>query len=81
MSTNWMTCPMCGCLFDPDEHVACQSCPLHKNCHLVCCPNCGYNSIDPGRSSLAQAAIRWLHLGSINKMNAGDQVGQRSTKE
>jgi hypothetical protein len=81
MSTTWITCPMCGYVYDPDEHIACRSCPLHKNCHLVCCPNCGYESIDPGRSVLAQAVDRWLRLGFMGKSKAREEMHPRSDEE
>jgi Fe2+ transport system protein FeoA len=50
------TCPLCGHSFDPAAHLACQTCPLHAGCHLVCCPACGHTTVDPGRSRL----VRWL---------------------
>jgi Fe2+ transport system protein FeoA len=50
------TCPLCGHSFDPAAHLACQTCPLHAGCHLVCCPACGHTTVDPGQSRL----VRWL---------------------
>jgi len=47
-----MTCEMCGYRFDPAQNVACGSCPMHRGCALVCCPACGYSSVDPRRSRL-----------------------------
>lgn len=36
-------CPLCG---SPWSQKSCQaSCPLGKNCRLVCCPNCGYRTV------------------------------------
>ena len=49
---NALTCPMCGQRFDPDANSACTACPLHAGCSLVCCPHCGYETIDTRRSRL-----------------------------
>lgn len=60
MNKTLITCPMCGNRFDPSGHNACPSCPLQKGCQLVCCPSCGYETVDPSQSSLARLALRLL---------------------
>ncbi len=55
-----VTCPMCGYRYDPKEHTGCASCPLNRGCQLVCCPNCGFETVDPERSVLARFARRHL---------------------
>jgi Fe2+ transport system protein FeoA len=50
------TCPLCGHSFDPAAHLACQTCPLHAGCHLVCCPACGHTTVDQGQSRI----VRWI---------------------
>ena len=46
-----MRCAMCGYEFDA-EGLACHaSCPLSPNCAVVCCPRCGYSTVNPGRST------------------------------
>ncbi|HEX2981716.1 MAG TPA: hypothetical protein VHO48_15755 [Anaerolineaceae bacterium] len=57
MKPETMTCTMCGATFDPAENAACSTCPLHRGCQVVCCPNCGYTNINPDESRLVQ----WLH--------------------
>ena len=48
-----MRCPLCGYEFDPArEQAECQGCPLAKGCNLVCCPHCGYHTIDESKSGL-----------------------------
>jgi len=37
-----MKCPLCGCEFSESATTQCRRCPLHGDCQLVCCPNCGY---------------------------------------
>ncbi len=56
MSPRDFRCSMCGLRFDPDQHLACQQCPLHSGCDLVCCPSCGYQTIDPGHSKMVRLA-------------------------
>jgi Fe2+ transport system protein FeoA len=50
---------LCGCRFKPEQHAACPACPLAKGCSLVCCPACGYSTIDPSRSSLVRLGRRF----------------------
>jgi Fe2+ transport system protein FeoA len=49
---------MCGRSFDPVAHAACESCPLHDGCSVVCCPACGYRTVDPGRSGIVRLGTR-----------------------
>jgi hypothetical protein len=49
---------MCGQRFNPDEHGACGSCPLSPGCQLVCCPTCGFETVNPQRSTLARNALK-----------------------
>jgi Fe2+ transport system protein FeoA len=51
-----LTCPLCGHNFDPSAHLACQTCPLHTGCRLVCCPACGHTTVDQGQSQI----VRWI---------------------
>jgi Fe2+ transport system protein FeoA len=51
---------MCGCDFDPAANGACELCPLHGHCALVCCPACGYATVDPTRSLLVRLGSRLL---------------------
>jgi Fe2+ transport system protein FeoA len=53
---------MCGHQFDASNHLACSSCPLNKGCNMVCCPKCGYNSIDTHQSKLARLAAGLFSL-------------------
>lgn len=36
-----VNCPLCGKEFEKTPAV-CANCPLHSQCDLVRCPNCGY---------------------------------------
>ena len=56
MIATQFTCPLCGHGFDPAAHLACQTCPLHSGCHLICCPSCGHTTVDQGQSRI----VRWI---------------------
>ncbi len=45
-----MKCPLCGYQFHEDEgEAACKGCLLAGACHMVKCPNCGYDvPVEPG---------------------------------
>ncbi len=46
-----MKCALCGYEFNSAESFSrCQACPLTRHCHLVCCPNCGYQVPDRAHS-------------------------------
>lgn len=66
-----MQCSFCGFTFSVLEHVeSCPSCPLSKNCRMVCCPRCGYKIPPP--SSLERAGrvvLRFLEKATTNKEN------------
>lgn len=58
--TAVFTCPLCGHGFDPAAHLACQTCPLHSGCRLVCCPHCGHTTVDQAQSRLARWVASWF---------------------
>ncbi len=69
MIATQCTCPLCGHSFDPAAHLACQTCPLHAGCHLVCCPACGHTTVDPG--AIAPGALDHRASGSLDRTAAG----------
>lgn len=69
-------CPFCGHRFTIAEITACQSCPLQKNCNLVCCPACGYQIVDFSRSTLASlAGVFLFRRRSRHRRRRGRQGG------
>jgi Fe2+ transport system protein FeoA len=58
--TTFMSCSLCGHSFNPAEEPGCATCPLHSGCNLVCCPACGYKTVDANRSWLAKVASSFL---------------------
>lgn len=56
MSEKQLSCPLCGHRFNPQEHGSCEACVLQKDCIMVCCPACGYSTVDADRSK----AVKWV---------------------
>lgn len=54
-----MRCQLCGFEFDPNQLTCHAACPLHSRCHLICCPNCGYQVVDGSHSRAAGWLRRW----------------------
>jgi Fe2+ transport system protein FeoA len=46
-------CPLCSFEFLPVGDACHTGCPLAGHCHMICCPNCGYQMVDATRSRLA----------------------------
>lgn len=51
-----MQCQLCAYEFDATSLACHTHCPLGSRCHLICCPNCGYQVVDESQSKL----VRWL---------------------
>ena len=53
-------CPLCGAEYD---RRACrhQACPMADHCQLLCCPYCGYKTVDTETSAAARWLQRLLH--------------------
>jgi len=53
-------CPLCGYKFEATGLRCTAGCPLAQlqGCHLICCPNCGYQMVDERQSNLAQLLRR-----------------------
>ena len=47
------TCPLCGYEFDIEGMSCHTSCPMSKGCHILCCPNCGYQIPDQSQMPFA----------------------------
>lgn len=43
------TCALCGYQFNTTGMACHTSCPMSSGCHLICCPNCGYQMPDEQR--------------------------------
>jgi Fe2+ transport system protein FeoA len=72
MSFLDIQCPMCGQSFDPDQHIGCEACPLNSGCTLVCCPACGYQTVNPHNSKLARLFQSLFSLRSSSRNLSSD---------
>jgi rubredoxin len=58
-----MKCPFCGYEFrEEDGKGACKGCPLAGACHMVKCPNCGYDV--PMEPKVVKAFKAWRRRGN-----------------
>jgi Fe2+ transport system protein FeoA len=57
-ATRPTTCRLCGHAFDAAALACHAGCPLGSRCSLICCPNCGYQTVDESRSVLARLLRR-----------------------
>lgn len=48
---------MCGYEYDASMLTCHAACPLGAHCMVVCCPRCGYSTVDPARSNFTQRVI------------------------
>jgi Fe2+ transport system protein FeoA len=53
-----MRCQLCGFEFDERQLTCHASCAFNKYCTIICCPNCGHQTVDESKSVLAQAFRR-----------------------
>ncbi len=66
-----MRCAMCGYEFDEKSLVCHNACPLGSHCSVVCCPQCGYSTVDPQRSSVVRWVDRLFHRAAPTPSAAG----------
>lgn len=50
---------------------------MHSGCNLVCCPNCGYQTVNPDRSKLVRLA-RYISKRRSPAKNTLDREGQKT---
>jgi Fe2+ transport system protein FeoA len=67
MSILDIQCPMCGQSYNPDQHIGCENCPLHSGCALVCCPTCGYQTVNLRKSKAARLVQSLFTLGASSR--------------
>jgi hypothetical protein len=41
-----MNCPVCSTVLHAQE-TSCGSCPMNSGCDMLCCDNCGYETVAP----------------------------------
>jgi Fe2+ transport system protein FeoA len=75
MSYLDIQCPMCGQQYASQDHLGCKSCPINKDCSLVCCPACGYQTINARRSKFARIVQSLLPNGPERDHAGPNQEG------
>lgn len=55
-----MRCTMCGYEFETTDLECHTGCPLAAACSVICCPRCGYSTVDPSRSGVSNWFQRLL---------------------
>lgn len=53
-----MRCALCGYAFDSMALACHSSCPLSAGCNIVCCPNCGYQTVDERHSGTVNLLLK-----------------------
>ena len=53
-----MRCQLCGYDYDPAGLDCHSKCPMADGCHIICCPNCGYQVVDSEKSSAVNVLRR-----------------------
>lgn len=74
-----MRCPLCASEFD-ETQLSCRAvCPMAslQGCHLLCCPNCGYQMVDERKSGLGRLLRRAWNVIQLDPA-VGDDAGARS---
>ena len=61
-------CPLCS---HELNRSACDVCPLGSNCPMVCCPACGYATIDTDKTAIGKLAL------SFNPDQAKTQIREK----
>jgi Fe2+ transport system protein FeoA len=69
-----MRCQLCGFEFDETQMTCHASCAFNKYCQIICCPNCGHQTVDESKSRLVQAFRR------IFKRSAPESSGSGSCR-
>lgn len=54
-----MKCALCGHEFAASELSCHSSCPLAHHCAVICCPKCGYQTVDESRSTIVTLLNRF----------------------
>jgi Fe2+ transport system protein FeoA len=66
---------MCGYEFDPSQLTCHGACPLGAHCMVICCPRCGYSTVDPARSTFTRRLIGILTRGRTAAAAGGEGEG------
>ena len=75
-SVQAIHCPLCSFEFLPVGDACHTGCPLSGHCHMICCPNCGYQMVDAAQSRLAGFLRKlWPQRGAQTSTSPARRVG------
>lgn len=77
-----MHCAMCGYEFEPSQLTCHRGCPLGAHCMVICCPRCGYSTVDSARAVVTRGLLRLFGKGegaSKHDESSDDSGGQERT--
>ena len=66
-----MKCPLCG--HEYDEHAAAchATCPMNQSCTLLCCPQCGYQTVDESKTAAGWLRRLWKGRSRVRLQAVG----------
>lgn len=76
-----MRCQLCAYEFDETQLRCHTSCPFNEHCAIICCPNCGYQTVNDSKSKLAEMMRRILQSRARGKRAARCPLSQLSEGE
>lgn len=53
-----MLCPVCSTTLK-NQVTSCGSCPMNSGCDMLCCENCGYETVAPRSVTVELAKRLW----------------------
>ncbi len=54
-----MTCPVCGGALR-ERQDGCTRCPVGAGCGMICCENCGYQTVAPRSATVDLVRRLWV---------------------
>jgi len=68
-----MKCPLCGFRYDRSDERCHVGRPLSANCSIICCPNCGYQTVDESRGFVGRLS-GWMRRRSRHRHAAAGAI-------
>lgn len=60
-----MRCPFCTYQFEETDAHGCKGCTMARTCHMIRCPNCGYEI--PAEPKLIKAIRAWRQKNATGR--------------
>jgi hypothetical protein len=66
-------CPVCGGVLR-EQVSGCSTCPMNSGCDMLCCENCGYETVAP--QSVTIALVKKV-VSFVSRKKPADPAGHR----